>query len=210
MKKIKHIILDLGGVLLNVNYQKTIAAFKQLGVRNSERFYSKETQKTFFNLFECGKISENQFITTIQKKTNKASYSKIVKAWNSMIIDLPKNRLEVIKKLKKNYLIFLLSNTNSIHIKAFKKSIGFKKWNEFNALFNKIYLSYEMGLRKPDLEIFNLVLKENKLKATNVLFVDDSIQHIKGAEKVGLKCHHLKENEDIITLFPHIIQKAHR
>ena len=122
-----------------------------------------------------------------------------------MLLDLPEERLQLIKKLKSNHTIFLLSNTNAIHINAFKKQLGDKKWLAFCKLFDKMYLSHEVGLRKPDIEIFEYILTEQKLIAEEVFFIDDSPQHIAGAKKIGIHCHHLLDDENIITLFPDII-----
>jgi putative hydrolase of the HAD superfamily len=119
-----------------------------------------------------------------------------------MLLDLPNERLKLIKALKNKYRIYLLSNTNNIHIDAFKKQQGNAKWEDFCNLFDKMYLSHEVGLRKPNAEIFKHILTEQKLKAEEVFFIDDSPQHIEGAKKLGIKTHHLLDNENITTLFP--------
>jgi putative hydrolase of the HAD superfamily len=99
-----------------------------------------------------------------------------------------------------NYQTFLLSNTNCIHISCFKNSLSETEWKLFESAFNKIYFSYKIGMRKPSVKIFEYVLKENHLKAKNVLFIDDSIQHINAAQKIGIVTHHLKDSEDLITI----------
>ena len=118
-----------------------------------------------------------------------------------MLLNLPKERIECIKRLKNKYRIFLLSNTNNIHITSLKKEIGNNNWLSFINLFEKTYLSYEIGFRKPSKDIFRLVLKENKLKAEEVLFIDDSYQHIKSAKELQITTHHLKDSENINLLF---------
>ena len=205
MKKCKAIIFDLGAVILNINYQNTINEFTKLGVKNAATFYSKKVQTDLFNQIETGMISSNQFLKALQKETNNANIIQVEQAWNAMLLDLPEERLQLIKKLKDNHNIYLLSNTNAIHINAFKEQLGDKKWLAFCELFDKMYLSHELGLRKPDVKIFEYILKEQKLKAEEVFFIDDSPQHIAGAKKLGIHSHHLLDNEDIITLFPDII-----
>ena len=205
MKKCKAIIFDLGAVILNINYQNTINEFTKLGVKNAATFYSKKVQTDLFNQIETGMISSNQFLKALQKKTNNANIIQVEQAWNAMLLDLPEERLQLIKKLKDNHNIYLLSNTNAIHINAFKEQLGDKKWLAFCELFDKMYLSHELGLRKPDVKIFEYILKEQKLKVEEVFFIDDSPQHIIGAKKLGIQCHHLLDDEDIITLFPDII-----
>ena len=127
-------------------------------------------------------------------------------AWNAMLLDLPQKRLKYIKKLKNTYKIFLLSNTNEIHINAFKRNLGGTKWSEFKSLFDKMYLSHEIGYRKPNKEAFQIILKENDLQTREVYFIDDSLHHIKAAENLGINCHYLQETEDIREVFLDIIQ----
>ena len=204
MKNIKSIIFDLGGVILNINYQNTINEFRKLGVKNLNSFYSKTCQTKLFDQIETGKISDQEFLLEIQKETSNANISEVTDAWNSMLLNLPKKRIALLKKLTQNYSIFLLSNTNALHIADFKKTIGAKKYNMFYNLFNKVYYSHEIGLKKPQAEALQIILKENKLYAGEVLFIDDSIQHIESAKKLGIKTHHLQANEEITTLFPDI------
>jgi glucose-1-phosphatase len=205
MKKCKAIIFDLGAVILNINYQNTIDEFTKLGVNNATTFYSKKVQTNLFNQIETGIISSNEFLKELQKETKNANINQVEKAWNAMLLDLPEERVQLIRRLKNNHSVYLLSNTNAIHIDAFKKQLGNKKWLAFCKLFDKMYLSHELGLRKPDIKIFEYILKEQKLKAEEVFFIDDSPQHIASAKKIGINCHHLLDDEDIITLFPDII-----
>ena len=205
MKKCKTIIFDLGAVILNINYQNTIDEFTKLGVNNAATLYSKKVQTNLFNQIETGMISSDEFLKALQKETKNANINQVEKAWNAMLLDLPEERIQLIEKLKNNYSIYLLSNTNAIHIDAIKKQLGKRKWLAFCKLFDKMYLSHELGLRKPDVKIFEYILNEQKLKAEEVFFIDDSPQHIAGAKKIGIHCHHLLDDENIITLFPDII-----
>ncbi len=201
MKNIKAIIFDLGGVILNINYRLTIDAFQKLGVKNADLFYSKKVQTPIFDKLEIGAITPTSFLTALQKYCTNTNKSEIEKAWNAMLLDLPESRLNHIQKLNKNYKIFLLSNTNEIHINAFRKKIGEKRWLQFSSLFTKMYLSHEIGFRKPNKEAFQIILDENKLKANEVFFIDDSPQHIKAAKSLGIQSHYLLEGEKITTLF---------
>ena len=202
MKNIKAIIFDLGAVILNINYQNTIDGFEKLGVKNASSFYSKQVQSNLFNQIETGEISAKKFLKELQKETNNASINQVSEAWNAMLLDLPENRLAFIRCLKKEYSIYLLSNTNSIHIDAFKKKIGASQWIKFCNLFEKMYLSYELGLRKPNVAIFKHILNEQSLKPQEVFFIDDSPQHIEGANKLGIITYHLQNGEEITALFP--------
>mgnify|MGYP001329311870 CR=1 FL=1 len=201
MKNANAIIFDLGGVILNIDYRLTIAAFEKLGVKNADLFYSKKEQNPIFDKIEIGEITANYFLDELQKKTNNAEIKQLESAWNAMLLDLPESRLNHIQKLSKNYKIFLLSNTNEIHFNAFRKMIGEKRWLKFSSLFTKMYLSHEIGFRKPNKEAFQIILDENKLKANEVFFIDDSPQHIKAARSLGIQSHYLLEGEEITALF---------
>ena len=103
------------------------------------------------------RYSSREFMEALKKKCNNTSLEQVENAWNAMLVDLPQSRLDYIKNLKNNYQIFLLSNTNEIHIKAFRKNIGEEKWIAFSSLFDKMYLSHQIGVRKPNKEDFKII-----------------------------------------------------
>jgi putative hydrolase of the HAD superfamily len=210
MNTIKSIIFDLGGVILNINYELTSKHFENLGGFQFDTIYNQAKQMEIFNLLETGKISPAVFRLKLKKLMHlTVSDEKFDTSWNAMLLDLPIKRLELIKSLKFTYNTFLLSNTNEIHIKAFKKIINQKiGYSNFTSCFDKCYLSSEIGLRKPNIDCFNYVLKKNNLLPEQTLFIDDSIQHIEGAQKAGLKTYHLKKEEDLVISFPDIIQST--
>lgn len=164
MKKIEHIVFDLGNVILNIDYQKTIEEFNKLGISNASSLYSQSSQSSIFDLLETGNISDQKFILEIKKLCQKTTSKEIIKAWNAILLEIPNERILLLNKLKTNFNIFLLSNTNSIHIKELIYKLGVKKYNEFYSIFKKVYYSHEIGLRKPNPEIFKLIIKENNLK----------------------------------------------
>jgi glucose-1-phosphatase len=192
--ELKNIIFDLGGVIIDLDYQKTTQAFINLGVTDFDAIYSKAKQSDIFDNFEKGIVDEKQFRSFIRSKIDvKLEDIEIDKAWNAMLIDFPARRVEWLKQVSKKYRIFLLSNTNPIHIASFKGIADnlFGK-DVFLQIFEKVYLSSEIGMRKPDANIFEKVLVENNLKKEETLFIDDSIQHIIGALAINLKAELLK------------------
>tara|TARA_B100001287_G_scaffold276658_1_gene288494 strand:+ start:41 stop:676 length:636 start_codon:yes stop_codon:yes gene_type:complete len=210
MSVIKNIIFDLGGVILNINYEATIDSFENLGVINFKKNYSQKRQTDLFDKYEKGLISSRKFISTL-KKMYDLNNKQIINAWNAMLLDLPKKRLEFILNLKKDYKIFLLSNTNEIHIKYFENELlKLNSLELYKECFNKIYYSFKMKDRKPNASCFNRVINENCLLPMETLFIDDSTQHISGANKLGIRTFLIEQNSSIIDLFPHIIQQAHR
>jgi glucose-1-phosphatase len=207
-EKHKNIIFDLGGVIVNIDYNLTKEAFKKLGVENFNALFSQSNQTKLFDEYEKGNISSIEFLEQIQNVIPFAvSQNQIIDAWNAMLLDLPDERIETLKKVSKHYRIFLLSNTNDIHIKCFLNYVKTQKHlSDFWGLFEKAYLSFQVGMRKPDAEIFEYVLHQNKLKASETLFIDDSIQHIEQAQKLSIDCHWLDvKKESIVDLFAGII-----
>lgn len=189
MNSFHNVILDLGGVVLDINYNLTRDAFIKLGFRDFEVIYSQLKQELIFDLFETGKISAPDFRDVIRSYAEKSfSDNEIDAAWNAMIIDLPTERVAFLRKLKNSFRVFLLSNTNDIHEKEFLRNItaAFGK-NILDELFEKTYYSHQTGFRKPQPEIFKLILDENSIVAGETLFIDDSPQHVEGANRAGLK-----------------------
>ena|ERR1700741_4362952 len=203
MSSVKNIIFDLGGVILRIDYLLTEKAFKDIGCMDFEKKYSQARQLPLFDDFETGRISVQHFVNELKKMLEiEVSDTAVINAWNAMLIDLPASRLHLLKELKSKYRIFLLSNTNEIHIKGFEKIIyeqhGITGLGDY---FEKVYYSCRVNMRKPDAEIFELVLKENSLEAGETLFIDDSIQHVEGALKVGLQAKLLSKGVDVSTMF---------
>ena len=201
-ENIEAIIFDFGGVIIQLNYQATIDAFKNLGITNFDEMYSQAQQSNLFDDIETGKISSQRFINGILDfLPPNTSPNKVVEAWNAMILDVPKSNIEILQELSKKYRLFLLSNTNSLHI-----DLAYRNWNKIaeqpiDKYFEKIYLSHEVEMRKPNKEIFELVCNENLLSRESTLFIDDSEQHIIGAQSMGLQTIHHKSNELLHSLF---------
>ncbi|MGB0932722.1 MAG: HAD family hydrolase [Lishizhenia sp.] len=200
--KVQNIIFDLGGVILNIDYHKTINAFKNLGDQEFDSLFTQANQTDLFDKYEKGLCSSQFFINgLLDYLPAGTSANAIVKAWNAMLLDLPQERIVKLLDLKDKYRTFLLSNTNDIHLDAFHSII--KKENSLDSLaslFEKVYYSCEMKMRKPDPEIFLTVCKENNLEPKDTLFIDDSIQHVEGAKKAGLQAYHLTNGETILDL----------
>ena len=201
MNNIDTLIFDFGGVIINLDYSKPKDEFKKLGIFDSKKLYSKEEQTKLFDSLECGQISDENFLKEISKKSNTNNLELIKKAWNSILLNIPEERVHLLKKLSSKYKIFLLSNTNSIHLKEIISSYGEKKWRNFISIFNDVYFSNKIGMRKPNEDVFFYIIKKNKLDVSKTLFIDDSAQHIKTAKKNGFKTHHLTDSEDIISFF---------
>lgn len=199
MSAIKNIIFDLGGVLLNIDYQKTTNAFKQLGYVDFESMYSMLKGNNVFDSLETGHISEEAFYRYMTGAASVTVTNRQVQAaWNAMILDFRTESLGHLKILREKYRVFLLSNTNSIHKKAFdlilNEQTGVAGLEHY---FEKAYFSQQVGLRKPDSGIFEHVLQDAGIAATESLFIDDLPPNIETADRLGFKTHLLQPHERI-------------
>lgn len=197
----KNIIFDLGGVILDIDYQRTIDAFQNLGFVDFDAHYTQAKQDGVFDEFEEGRISADNFVDSLKKHLpNTISNEQIIGAWNAMLLDWSLEKINFIKSLKSKYNLFLFSNTNAIHKAYFEGSLQKQlSMPSLDELFNRAYYSHEFGKRKPHPESFQAILDENQLVANETLFIDDSYQHIEGAQQIGLNTIHLV-NQSILDL----------
>ena len=202
MTTIKNIVFDLGGVLYHIDYNLTIKAFENLGIKDFHEHFSQQKQNYLFNRLEKGQISDEDFIKEIKVLLPHCTREKIINAWNALLIGLPKENIQLLQALSKKYRLFLLSNTNSIHIKHINKLL-YKNYDlkSLDSLFDKVYLSHQIGKRKPNSETFEWVLKDAKILAQETFFIDDSIQHINNAKKVGIQTQSWVSNKPIKEFF---------
>ena len=151
--------------------------------------------------FEKGEISRDNFLLGIQKHIPNASIEEILAAWNAVLLDFPLYRLEFLQLLSQKYRLFLLSNTDSIHINHFEQREGASFYGAFYQCFEKVYFSYEMGMRKPDAEIYTTLIRQYELSPKHTLFVDDKKDNTDAAKALGLNVWNLQVGqEDVIEL----------
>lgn len=189
-EKIKNIIFDLGDVILNIDVPVASLSFAKLsGIEQSE-ILTLFKDNELFRQFETGSLDEDGFRNLIRKLVNFPDWTNDVidTSWNSLLLDLPAERVDLLINLRKHYRLFLLSNTSSIHItqvnKILEASTGHKN---LEVLFDKVYVSYEMGLMKPDPRIYQQVLEEQNIVADETLFLDDNADNIKAAAALGIE-----------------------
>jgi putative hydrolase of the HAD superfamily len=193
--KIKTIIFDFGDVFINLD--KEGAMQNALTLFELDEF--PEDLIAINTLYEQGLISSEEFIEFYTDNFPKLSKENILEAWNFILKDFPKNRLEFLQQLKADnkFNLILLSNTNEIHINWVKEHVAF--YEEFKACFNRFYLSHEIQLRKPNTDIYEFVLNENNLKAEECLFIDDTTDNTNAASKLGIHIWNIDETSDDVT-----------
>jgi glucose-1-phosphatase len=203
LKNIKNIILDLGKVILEINLDKTIEPFREFGFPHMDEQDIVLSKYPFFNQFELGLISPDQFISEIRKITGNVLPGEVIKeVWNAMIGGYFEGSIPLIQRLGEKYRMFLLSNTNAIHEMKYnnclKKDHGIENLSE---LFEKAYYSHDLHLSKPDPEIFKYVLNNNNLVPEETLFIDDILIHIESAAKLGIRTFHLEYPLKLTDIF---------
>jgi len=199
----KAVIFDFGGVILNIDYKRTEEAFMRLGIENFVSLYSQAMQISLFDRLEKGLTDAAAFCDAIRQMSGSAIPDQdLTNAWNALLGDMPPGRIALLKKLKTRYRTFLLSNTNAIHYEVYLEELrNIHGFNDFNELFERAYFSFQMGMKKPDAKIFQRVIAENTLDPATTLFIDDSIQHIRGAAACGLQTRFLAPGTEVTDLF---------
>jgi len=199
----ENIIFDYGGILIDIDYNRTVEAFVKLsGMEEKREVYSKTKQIPIFDLIETGKISKEEFIKELGLVCNApdATDDEIIKAWCAMLGDIRVERVEFLRELRKTKRIFMLSNINQVHEEFADEYINSREnIKDFYSLFEKIYFSHNIGFRKPEKEAFELVISENGLDPKKTLFIDDSAGHIEGAKLCGLNTHLLTPPNSLIV-----------
>jgi len=201
MQPIKNIIFDLGGVLLNIDFKRTEEAFRLLGIENFSDYISQFHITDFFEKYETGKITDDEFVEGLSRIIGApVEKKKIIAAWNAMLMDFPPERVAFLQKIKSTYRTFLLSNTNALHHDEFQQRLFDLYGLRLEDLFGKAYYSHVVNLRKPGAAIFQMVLDENKLLSEETLFIDDTYSNFEQAVQLGIQVHHLKLGESITDL----------
>jgi putative hydrolase of the HAD superfamily len=201
-QEVDAIIFDLGGVILHIDYDLTRDAFRELGLKSFDKIYSKAQQSDLFDLFETGKISAQHFINNVLTFLPAGiTANKVVNAWNSMLLEFPPETMDFLRELKTRKRTFLLSNTNEIHVQAFKRKLRSQIGEDsLDPFFEQVYFSNELGKRKPFADTFDYICRQNGLVPEKTLFIDDSIQHIEGAASIGLQTYHFQTNDSLTHL----------
>ena len=199
-KEIEHIIFDLGGVLLNIDLARIVNGFEHIMHPNEE--VGAYIRHNLVPDYETGRISTEEFLTYLESHLRpEYDRNEIVKVWNSIFLDFPKERLDMLNELRKNYQVHLLSNINDMHAERFENH--FRNWfnEDPRKYFHQFFYSHQIGKRKPDVETFNWVVKEINSEAHKILFIDDLEENILGAKNAGINGEHLNLKEtDVINL----------
>ena len=201
-KNIKNIVFDLGGVLVDLDFKNAINGLQQAGFANVKEQLQAFDQDGIFQKFELGEINADEFRTAIRENsTVTLTDEEVDTLWNSMLLEVPRKKLELILELRGKYMVYLLSNTNSIHWDYVCNNAFNYRGFRVNDYFEETFLSFEMHLAKPDKAIFEKVLHEANLLPEETLFIDDSEANCKAAEELGIHAHHYHIGDDLSKIF---------
>ena len=201
-KNIKNIVFDLGGVLVDLDFKSTINGLQKAGFTNVKEQLQAFDQDGIFKKFELGEISADEFRASIRKNSSVSLTDEEVDSlWNLMLLEIPREKLELILDLRSKYMVYLLSNTNSIHWDYVCKNAFNYRGFRMDDYFEETFLSYEMHLAKPDKAIFEKMLQDANLLPEETLFIDDSEANCKAASEVGIHAHHYHIGDDLSKIF---------
>lgn len=186
---IRNIVFDLGGVIMTICQEEAIKRFKSIGFKNVEDYLNPYTQTDIFGDIEEGKISAEQFRAKLSELIGKeVTYEECKFAWLGYRQDVPLRNLDILRKLKvQGYKLILLSNTN-----PFMMSWGLSgefdgNGNSLESYFDSLYLSYKLGVMKPNKKIFQYIIDNEKIQPGESLFIDDGERNINAARLLGFK-----------------------
>jgi FMN phosphatase YigB (HAD superfamily) len=202
MQPFKNLIFDLGEVIIDIDYRQTIIAFQKLAVVDFSTVVSYSAQNPVFDLYEKGKVSTPFFFNELRKYLRPGTTDKEIEdAWNAIFQNFPQQKMELLKQLKTRYNTFALSNINEIHVASIDKAAK-TKFGEatFGNFFHAAYYSNELGLRKPEPEIYALLLEKEGLKAGETFFVDDKKENVEAARTFGIHAYQLTNRDNLHNL----------
>ena len=201
-KNIKNIVFDLGGVLVDLDFKAAINGLQEAGFANVKEQLMAFDRGGIFQKFEVGEITADEFRTAIRENSIVTlTDEEVDNLWNAMLLEIPREKLELILHLRGKYMVYLLSNTNSIHWDYVCKNAFNYRGFRVNDYFEETFLSYEMHLAKPNKAIFEKVLHDANLLPEETLFIDDSEANCKAAEEVGIHAHHYHIGDDLSKVF---------
>ena len=203
LKNIDTIIFDIGNVLIDIDYEVMVAEFAKIASVDFHQIVTYTHQDRVFDQYERGQISSAQFRDTLRKYLKPGvTDEEIDTAWNSILIHYPAEKFELLKKLRNQYQILALSNINELHVAAIDAMVQDQFGAEdMSSYFDHAFYSHEMGTRKPEKEIYQMVLDRKSLEPSRTLFIDDKLENVSAAAALGIKVHHLTDRNALLGLF---------
>lgn len=190
------IVFDLGDVIIDLNEDQFIESFKNLGWKDSIEAWTE-----IIHQFEVGKITEDELISAMRKDLRQPVFKREIKAaYNDYLGEIDPAKVKALKSLKsKGKRLILLSNTNAWHIGKIKEKFGPFEWQKFTGLFDQVYLSHEVGMRKPDIQLFEKVSADHALNKDRTLYIDDLLINTETGHQHGWRSWYYQPTENNLT-----------
>ena len=202
MKRFQNLIFDIGNVLVDIDYNVTVAEFQKLATIDFSQIVSYSKQHHLFDWFETGKISAADFRRELRQFLRpEVTDDEINRAWNSILLHYPSEKFKLLQQLKDTYRTFALSNINEIHVQEIDR-VAKQLFHvpDFASFFHKAYYSHEVGHRKPEPEIYQAILEQENMRPGETFFVDDKEENIEAAGKLGIRAFHLADRDKLQEL----------
>lgn len=197
---IQSVIFDLGGVIIDLSLDRTLTAFATLTGASKTDIQKAYVSNPVFMAYEKGEVSDREFRDSIRKLFSvQATDAEIDRCWNAMLVDLPVSTLTMLENLKKHFRVFALSNTNTIHINYVNESM--LKGKVIDSWFHKAYYSHQLGMRKPEFEIYQHVLEQDRLIPEQTIFLDDNPDNLKAANSLYIQTRQITHLQQVRDLF---------
>lgn len=205
--KIEGIVFDIGNVLVDIDYPKTVAHFQALSDLDFSNIVSYSSQLGFFDEYERGEITTEEFISALKKYLKpETSEAQIIHAWNTMLVNYPEPKIKLLEKLKTEFKLFAFSNTNDLHVLQLNQNISrlYGK-KEFREYFDRAFYSNEIRMRKPEKRAYEFLIEETAIQPEKLLFIDDKPENLLPAEELGIQILHLEKPEYLYSFFERFI-----
>ena len=200
---LSYFIFDLGGVIIDLDVNATYNAFSEISGKPLGQVKELAASAEFFKKYEKGEIDDPTFRAHLREELEFTGNEALLdEAWNAMLGPVAKERFIKLEELSNSYDLFVMSNTNEIHTRRFLKMAEYSSPDKaFHDYFNQVYLSQEVGARKPELEAWQVILNDHQLEPSKGLFIDDNQNNVEAASRLGLQVYHNKNVNDWLGLF---------
>jgi len=199
----KALLFDFGGVLLNLDEEKTWNGLREI----LDPAKSGDVWELVFHPFERGEISEDAFFNRLQRRSTTVLQGDLyVRIWNAMLLDLPESRIAMLELLRDSFDLYLLSNTNITHLRKVRLMLEKKGlWTRFESCFKGMFFSHELQMRKPEERIYREVLEIIRMDARDCLFIDDKMENTQAAQATGMQVYTHDPLSEIGLVLPDLL-----
>ncbi|MEX0444631.1 glucose-1-phosphatase [Xenorhabdus sp. SGI246] len=191
-------IFDMGNVIIDIDFKRVLAVWSNLSGTPLATLTTKFTMGEAFEKYECGQITDTEFVEVLCDEMEiSLSFEQFSEGWNAIFIGVRQEVIELMNKLREQgHRVVVLSNTNSLHLQYWSQH-----YPEITASADFLYLSQDLGMRKPNQDIFKYLLEKEGVAAEQAVFFDDVLEHIDAAKKLGINAIHVTDRKVIPDYF---------